>query len=288
MAKIPNRFKGLGYVNVHALRLSFMAGCLFNLFLFFIFLVVGGVFFLFTSPGVAGPEEVVISTVPPLPAIVVTVPALAAIPAPPTLPPAPTFTPWPTFTPAPTITPFPTLAPLPTSTPFTLTVVLAVPSPTPTRLYNYGELLAGAPTPALVSEHKYAFYRAVCVDGLSRISPKVFGLPQVVQGLHWRLWNDYGWASDTANEKDFEESYADDVSFFLSPDPSIFHIALFYYDQQISDIVMLDYPGRCPAIEVVYLRAARSSGYDAQVWLPAPGGGVVLTDSQVISVSVSQ
>lgn len=288
MAKIPNRFKGLSYVDVHSLRLSFLAGCLFNLFLFFIFLVVGGIFFFFTSPGSAGPEVAIISTVPPLPVVVVTVPPVASVAPPATLVPVATLTPWPTFTPAPTYTPLPTLAPMPTSTPFTLTVVLSAPSPTPTRLYNYGELLAGAPTPVLVSEHKYAFYRAVCVDGLSRISPKIFGLPEIVPGLHWRLWNDYGWSSDTANEKEFEHSYTDDVSFFLSLDASVFHLALFYYDQQISDAVMIDYPGKCTAIEVLYLRAARSSGYDAQVWIPAPNGGVVMTDTNVISVSVSQ
>lgn len=288
MAKIPNRFKGLSYVNVHSLRLSFIAGCLFNLCLFAVALVIGGAFFLFTSPGSAGPEEIVISTVPPLAVLVVTVPPGPTSTSVPTLAPLSTSTPWPTFTPGPTSTPWPTLAPLPTSTPFTLTVVLAVPSPTPTRLYNYGELLAGAPTPALVSPHKYAFYRAVCVDGLSRISPKIVGLPEIVPGLHWRLWNDFGWVADTANEKEFEQAYTDDVSFFLSLDASIFHLALFYYDQQISDAVMVDYPGSCTAIEVVYLRAARAAGYDAQVWLPGPNGGVVLTDSKIISVSVVQ
>lgn len=283
--KIPNRFRGLTYINVHSLRLSFLAGCLFNLLLFSVFLVIGAVFFLFSSPGFAGPQDAVISTVPPLPVVLVTVPPPPTVAPPPVLSPAPTASPWPTFTPAPTSTPFPTLAPVPTSTPFTLTVVLAVPSPTPTRLYDYAELLAGAPTPALVSEYKYAFYRAVCSSGPSRISPKVYGLPEIVQGLHWRLWNDFGFLADSA---DYEESYAEDISFFLSLDASVFHVALYYYDQQISDAVMVDYPGACMAIEVVYVRSARSSGYDAQVWLPAPGGGVVLTTSEVLSVSVSQ
>lgn len=283
--RIPNRFKGLGYVNVHALRLSFLAGCLFNLFLFFIFLVIGGVFFLFTSAGSAGPA-VNISTVAPLP-VLVTVPAAAVLLPPPTLPPAPTFTPFPTLTPAPTSTPWPTLAPMPTSTPFTLTVVLAVPTPTPTRLYNLPELLAGAPLPVVLSEYKYGFYRAVCLDGQGRIEPKVFGLPEIVQGLHWRLWNDYGFLVDTA---DYEESYGSDTTVFLSADPALFHLALFYYDQQISDGVEIDYPGSCVALQMIYVRAARDAAPSApNVWLPAPNGGVVLTTTgNLTNVSVSK
>lgn len=285
--KIPNRFKGLGYIKVHSLRLSFLAGCLFNLLLLSIFLVVGGVFFLFTSMGSAS-EEVVIVTVPPLAALVVTVPPVASVPPPPTLPASLTSTPWPTFTPAPTVTPFPTLAPLPTSTPFTLTVVLAVPTPTPTKLYNLGEILAGAPLPALASEKKYAFYRGVCLDGVSRIEPRIVGLPQIVQGLHWRLWNDFDFVLDTS---DYDESYSDDTTLFLSSDPALFHLALFYYDEPISDEVSIDYPGSCVAIQIIYIRAARAGPVSPDnVWIPggAPGQMVLTNTGILTSVTVSK
>lgn len=286
--KIPNRFKGLGYINVNALRLSFLAGCVFNAFLFSIVLMIGAAFFFFTSAGSAG-EAVKISTVPPLAVVLIsTVTPAATLPLLATLPPAPTYTPAPTLTPAPSPTLIPTLAPLPTATPFTLTVVLAVPTPTPTKLYNLGEILAGAPLPALSSEKKYAFYRGVCLDGVSRIEPRVVGLPEIVQGLHWRLWNDYGFVVDTS---DYEESYADDTTLFLSSDPALFHLALFYYDEAISDEVRVDYPGACMAVQIIYIKAARSGPASPDnVWVPGPlPGQMVLTNTGVLTnVSVSE
>lgn len=284
----PNRFKGLKYVNVNALRVSFLVGCLFNLVLAISVLVIVGLFAWFASATEAQQQEVSI----PLPIEHVTVaflPTASPPPSPsppPLLSPVPTSSPWPTLTPGPTSTIIPTLAPLPTPTPFTLTIVLAAPAPSPTRLYDLGELLAGAPRPVLISEKKYAFYRAMCLDGLPRIEPRVVGLPQIVQGLHWRLWNDYGWSSDTANEKDFPDAYTEDITFFLSSDASQFHLALFYYEQAVSDEVLLDYPGDCGAMQVIYLPASRApSGF---AFLPGPNGSLTISQTEFISVSVAQ
>lgn len=277
----PNRFKGLKYINVNALRTSFLIGCVFNIVLAVVLLSVVGAFVFFVSSSEAQQGQE-ISTASNRPTVAFL----------PTLTPFPTATrgitftvsaptPFPTSTPNPTFTPFPTLTPFPTSTPFSFTLVISqpLPMPTATRLYNLGELLGGAPLPSLYSQYKYAFYRAICLPGLPRIEPRVIGLPEIIQGLHWRLWNDFGYVADTS---DFETAYSDDTTLFLSSDPSLFKLALFYFDQQISDQVLIDYPGSCGAAQVIYGRASRSDG--GSVLLP----GSVISQTEVISVSVSQ
>lgn len=274
----PNRFKGLKYINVNALRVSFFVGCLFNLLLAAVVLGVVGVAFLFTSSTEAQQSEVVPTA---RGYAVVSLPTLTPFPtSTSTLTPTvgPTSTLWPSLTPAPTSTLIPTLVPLPTSTPFTFTIVLSQPLPMATRLYSYAELLAGVQLPPIYSEYKYGFYRAVCLSGLSRIEPRVIGLPQIIQGLHWRLWNDYGYVADTS---EFEESYTDDTTLFLSNDASQFHLSLFYYDQQISDQVTIDYPGSCGAVQVIYAVSSRSAGGLVL-------SGAVVTQTEVVSVSVSR
>lgn len=276
--RFPNRFRGLGYIDVQSLRISFIAGCLFNFFLFFLFLVGGVFFFYFSSSSVSSDSTVVVSTLPPLPVVLVTVPPAPTFTPFPTLLPAPSPTWFPSVTPLPTLTPFPTSTPWPTATPFTFSLVIALPSPSPTRHYSMAELLAGAPTPVLVSEYKYAFYRGLCLSGQPRIEPRVIGLPQIVSGLHWRLWNDYGFSLDTS---EYEESYTDDTTLYLSSDPSQFHLGLFYFDQQISDEVLIDYPGSCVAVQIIYGVSARAT------WGPvALPDGSVISQTGVISVSV--
>lgn len=277
--RFPNRFTSLSYIDVHSLRISFFAGCLFNLFLFSLFLLVGGLFFYFASSSVSSDNSIVVSTVPPLPAVLPTLPPVPSSTVFPTLAPAPSATWFPTVTPPPTVTPFPTSTPWPTATPFTFSLVIALPSPSPTRHFSMGELLAGAPTPVLVSEYKYAFYRGLCLSGQPRIEPRVFGLPEIVSGLHWKLWNNYGFSLDTS---EYEQSYTDDTTLYLSSDPSLFHLALFYFDQQISDEVNIDYPGSCTAVQIIYGVSARATW--SSVTLP---DGQVLSQTEVISVSVS-
>lgn len=277
----PNRFKGLKYVNVNALRTSFLIGCLVNILLAAVFLSMIGLVFLFTTSSDASQPQpialedrpystvVFLSTVPPPPSVTPL----------PILPTRPTLTPWPTLVPQPTFTPWPTNTPFPTVTPFTFTIVFSQPLATPTRLYSGGELLAGAPKPVLISEYKYAFYRAVCLSGLPRIEPVVIGLPEVVPGLHWRLFNDFGWWADSAGD---EIPYSDDTTFFLSSSESRYHLALYYYDQRISDEVLIDYPGDCVGVEVIYLPASRA----------APGSIILpdgsISQTQVISVAILQ
>lgn len=278
----PNRFKGLKYVNVNLLRTSFLIGCLFNLLLLAVFLVVGGLFYIFASSSSAQQAETIVS-IPDRPTVAFMV----------TLTPFPTATSiqipvvrsapaiFPTSTAYPTFTPYPTLTPVATSTPFSFTLVISQPAliPTATRLYNLGELLGGAPLPPLFSVYKYAFYRAVCLEGLPRIEPRVIGLPQIVEGLHWRLWNDYGYVADTS---EFEKPYDNDTTLFLSSDKSLFRLALFYYDQQISDQTLIDYPGSCSAAQIIFGRSARSDS--GGVVIP----GAVVSQTEVISVSVVQ
>lgn len=277
----PNRFKGLKYVNVNALRISFFVGCLFNVLLAAVVLAIVGIGFFFISSTEAQQLEAVPTSPPRSLALL---PTLTPFPTStgtftPTI--EPTSTTWPTLTPLPTYTPVPTLIPLATSTPFTFTIVFSQPLPTATRLYSLGELLGGASLPPLYSQYKYGFYRAVCLSsGASRIEPRVVGLPEIIPGLHWRLWNDYGYVADTS---DYEESYSDDTTIFLSSNPSQFHLGLFYFDQRISDQILIDYPGQCSAVQVIYGVAARSAG-----------GGVVLSGSapisqtEVVSVAIVQ
>ncbi len=256
--RYPNRFRGLPYINVSALRLTFLAGCLVNVVLSF--LVVGVVLGLFYfSSGVSSAQKTsLIATVSPLasptgflltvtpfPTITPTQTLVPVVLSPPTL--------IPTATPLPTYTPFPTVTPMSTATPFTLTISLALPTATPRPLYSYSELEDMVVKPTVATTYPYGFYRALCVPGVSRVEPRVIGVPDTVTGLHWKIWNHYGWSADTS---EYQTSFGGGDTFFLSASPSLFYLALFFYDDQISDQVYVDYPGSCTAVQLIYLQGA--------------------------------
>jgi hypothetical protein len=188
----------------------------------------------------------------------------------------PTNTPMPTSTLMPTNTPFPTSTPLPTSTPFALTILYPE-TPVPPRR-SYSELQSGRyDLPDVHSEYAYGYYDAFCQPiGLYRIEPRVVGVGSV-PGLHWDIWNDFGWSA--------ELEFTPDVTFFMSEEPSTFHLALFFYEEQLSDEVLIDFPGDCPYLQVVFIQSVpdvvqsgvRVTGVDiVSSTLPVTTTGVVV------------
>lgn len=212
----PNRFRGVSVIRVFELYPVQSIGCLVNMGLVLALLVFGAAIWLFA--GSAG--------------------SASSAAARPTVDFPPTPTEFPTSTPHPTPTEFPTSTPHPT--------------PIPYRPKSFQEIESN---PGLVSdvtcedEYSYCYYEAFCLPGPNRIEPRVAGL-SALSGLHFKLWNDYGWQA--------EREFTIDTTFQLSDDPSVFHLALFYYQQQVSQQVDIDYPGDCQALQVVYVQRAPS------------------------------
>lgn len=237
----PNRFDSVPVITVNSLWSSWVAGCLMNVvFLLIVLAFIGGFWIFSLRGGVAAPVSV--ATVAPLPSQ----PASTNTPVP-TITPPPTATLAPTNTPVPTITAFPTMTPFPTATPFTFTIQLPTVVPTSVPLYTFHDLDSGAASVDVVSEYAYGFYRALCVEpDEAFIQPRVVGVPEKT-GVIWHLWNDYGYLDTLDHTKD--------VTFYLSDDASVWHLALFYYDVQVSDQVNIDYPGSCRSTQVIFVQA---------------------------------
>ncbi len=244
----PNRFNSASVVRVNALWSSWVVGCLMNLVFIAVVLGFVAVFWLLSWRGGVAASSVSIATVPPLPSpVLVTATSLPTLIPVSTATQVPTSTPLPTATPFPTVTPFPTSTPLPTATPFTLTISFPTAVPTPVPMYSYSDLESGAASVQVVSNYPYGFYRALCVEpDKAFIQPRVVGVPEKV-GLVWRLWNDFGYKDELDHSKD--------VTFFLSDDSSKFHLALFWYDDQISDQIDVDYPGSCRSTQIIFVQA---------------------------------
>jgi hypothetical protein len=114
-------------------------------------------------------------------------------------------------------------------------------------MYSFYDLDSGVASVNVVSNFAYGFYRALCVGpDLAFIQPRVVGVPEKT-GVIWRLWNDFGYSDFLDHNKD--------VTFFLSDDSSVWHLALFYYDDQVSDQVDIDYPGSCRSTQVIFVQA---------------------------------
>ncbi len=140
----------------------------------------------------------------------------------------------PTFTASPTATPTMTITPMPTATLVRYTFQQLQENPNLITTLN------------LSSTYKIKFYRAICYTELTDkfVQPRVAGLDED-KGLRWRLWNDYGWSSDMA--------FTNKITFYLSDNSSVFHLALYRNQEQLSDLVSIDYPRECRASQFIYL-----------------------------------
>ena len=260
-----NRFPKNKTINVRRLPRSPLWGCFANVIIIAVCLVTfGGVFWLFSDGDSEAAEFDNLPTLTPT-SIIAVVTAISK-PISPVIPPTPmaTWTPLPTWTPAPTWTPVATITPLPTVT------ETATPTATPTAkpvLYSYSQLSSGAASVSVVSDNAYGYYRALCLGaGSPRIEPRVVGAPTLT-GLHFKLWNDYGWSAIN--------DYGEGVTFFLSDNPSTFHLQMFYYDDPVSDQVDILYPDSCTRVRVIYVEAA-----------PPLADNVEVVGSDPISVTV--
>ena len=142
--KLPNRFVGLSYVNVSLLRVSMVAGCLFNLVIFLaVGVLLAGLFFLAQTRLEA--SEPKITRLESTSSVFI-----------------------PTVTSQPTFTPFPTSTTAPSSTPFTVAISLALPTATPRPPSSYSDLTAGLVHTTVASTYPLFFCLAFCVPASSR------------------------------------------------------------------------------------------------------------------------
>lgn len=285
-----NKFNRAKIVRVSALPATMLAAVVINGGLFL--LLVASLYFTW-SYGLPAVEARV-SRLTPLPSPVVSptplvVSPVEGLPSPTAMAttfsftptPAPTWTPIPTWTPAPTWTAVPTWTPSPTPT--------ATPTATP-RLYTADYLQSRVSSGGDVkdyvqveSDYAFGFYRAICHDvpGQRFIQPRVISsLDLESTGYYWRLDNEF-----SGYDYISELPHNSQTTFYLSEDASLFSVRLYWYDDQISDRVALDFPESCKAAQLIFVEASPRS-FDVEVsgvGIVSGSTGQVITSTLVIT-----